>query len=203
MTTGKTSAEIELEKEVQDLDQVTRTIIASNTVQGGLAGALGGCVISGLTNGDCGSGALRGGMLGGIRGNQVGQQAAQVKRDLVQADQTIANLKEINRKLSGVEANLRMVIDRQDSEIASLKRQLGAGQVSAQSVNARVSAINDNRTAVIDGLLASERNVSEERARLVAVETQSGQSLSQAKNAVGSTQNRIASMRKSIAMASI
>lgn len=195
---GKTSEELKLEREVRNLNQITQDIVVSNTIQGALAGAAIGCLIGHMTRDNCGQGALAGGLLGGVAGNQVGQQAAQAKRELVAADQTIAKLKGINTRLNSVESQLRGVVSRQNSEIASLQRQLAAGQVSRSAFDSRVSAINSNRQEVINGLAASEKNVAEERAQLVSAEREGGQQLTSTKAAVDSTRSRIASMRQSV-----
>jgi len=199
---GKTAEEKKLEQEVLSLNQVTRDIVVNNTIQGALAGAAVGCVLAHLNNGSCGRGAVAGGLFGGVAGNQVGQQAAEAKRDLVQADQTIAKLKNVNARLGSVEEQLRAVVSRQNSEISSLRRQLAAGQVSKSSYDARISAINNNRQTVIAGLAKSENNVAEERALLVSAEKETGQQLSSTRAAVDSTRSRISSLRRSIQLIS-
>lgn len=200
VTRGKTAEERQLEAEVRDLNQITRNIIVSNTVQGAIVGALGGCILAELTNGNCGRGAVAGGLLGGLAGNTVGRQAAQKKRELVAADETIAKLRGVEARLSGVQASLRAVTRRQNSEIASLRRQVAAGQVSASAAKRRISAINANRTAVIRGLDASRQNVAKEEAQLVRLEQQSGERYTSTKRQVRQTSNRIQSLRNSVAL---
>lgn len=199
---GKTAEERKLEREVQNLNQITRDIIVSNTVQGVVVGALAGCALSRLAGKDCADGAVAGGIAGGIYGNQVGRQAAQKKRELVAADQTLAKPRGIRQKLSGVESNLMAVLRKQDSEIASLRRQVSAGQVSASAAKSRISSINDNRRTVSNGLAKSEANVASEKAKLVNLERGSGENYATTKAAVDSTSSRIRSLRNTVKLVS-
>ncbi|MEM7671231.1 MAG: hypothetical protein AAF317_19265 [Pseudomonadota bacterium] len=187
-----------MEREVRDLNQITRNIIVSNTIQGAVAGAVAVCVIVELASGACGEGAISGALTGGLFGNAVGRQAAQKKRELVAADQTLEKLRGVQAQLTGVEQNLRAVLNRQNSEIASLRRQVSAGQVSASAARSRINAINDNRANVIRGLDASRENVSEEQAKLVRLEQESGENLRSTRRAVSSTSNRIQALRNTV-----
>lgn len=202
ITRGKTDEERALERDVRNLNQITRDIVVANTVQGAIVGALAGCALAELTGRKCAQGAVVGGVAGGVYGNNVGRQAAQAKRTMVELDQTIAKLRNVQQQLTGVETSLRAVLRKQNSEIASLRRQVSAGQLSAAAVRARISSINANRRAVSEGLQASENNVAEERATLVSLERDSGQNLSTAKNAVSSTQSRIRSLRNTVQLVS-
>lgn len=199
---GKTAEERALEKEVRSLNEVTRNIVVSNTIQGALAGAAAGCLLARVTNRDCADGAIAGGLLGGVAGNQVGRAAAQKKRELVSADQTLAKLQGVSQRLASVEGNLRSVVARQNSEIASLRRQVSAGQVSSRAAQSRINAINSNRRAVINGLDASRANVDKEQQNLIRVEQESGQSQARLKRAVGGTSNRIQRLRNSVSLVS-
>ncbi|WP_299845589.1 hypothetical protein [uncultured Roseovarius sp.] len=199
---GKTREEIALEREVANLDKVTRNIVIKNVLQGAAAGAALGCAIAAIGGGKCGRGALYGAGAGAVAGGVVGQKAATAKRELVQADQTIARLKGVNQRLNGIEKNLRSVVRRQNSEIASLRRQLAAGQVSKSSVDARISAINNNRKTISSGLQKSEKNMANEKAKLVSAEKQNGQKLTNTKRAVDSTSNRLKSLRGTVKLVS-
>ncbi|WP_342070363.1 hypothetical protein [Yoonia algicola] len=199
---GKTAEERALEREVASLNRQTRDIIVSNTVQGALAGAAVGCVMARMMGEDCVDGALAGGVLGGVAGNQVGQQAAQANADLVRADETLAKLQGIQQKLGGIETNLSAVLSRQNSEVASLRRQLAAGQVSEQAVASRISAINNNRATMANSLQESEMNMVNERAELVSLEQEGGQRFTTTKNAVDSTRSRIRSLRNTVSLVS-
>jgi uncharacterized protein YcfJ len=199
---GKNKQEIALERQVQDLNQVTRNIIVSNTIQGAVAGAVAGCILAELTNRRCVEGAVAGGILGGVAGNQIGQKAAKANQDLVKADETLAKLRGVQKKLGAVEVNLRQVLKSQNSEIASLRRQVSAGQVSKSAASGRIAAINSNRSAVISGLQKSEQNVAKERVELVSLEKRSGQKLGSTKKAVSSTEARIKNLRSTVRLAS-
>jgi chromosome segregation ATPase len=155
-----------------------------------------------LNGRDCRDGAIAGGLLGGLAGNQIGQAAAEAKRDLVKADETLAKLRGVQQKLSGIETSLQAVLRRQNSEISSLRRQLAAGQVTQSAVNSRIGSINSNRAAVINGLQAGETNIAREKAELVSLERESGQNLRTTKRAVDSTQARIRSLRNTVRIVS-
>lgn len=199
---GKTAEERKLEREVKNLNQITRDIVISNTVQGAVVGAVAGCALAELTGRKCANGAVVGGVAGGLFGNNVGRKAAADKRQMVQLDQTIAKLRGIQEKLSGVESNLRAVLRRQNSEIASLRRQVSAGQVSASAAKSRISSINDNRRTISSGLAVSENNLAKERATLVSASKQSGQNVNAATRAVSSTQSRVRSLRNTVQLVS-
>lgn len=201
---GKTAAERELEAQVRDLNKVTQNIVVSNTVQGAVFGAVAGCGLALLLGGsgdDCAKGAVAGGVVGGVAGNQVGQAAAQKKRELVQRDQVLANLKGVSAKLDGVEGKLRAVLKSQDAELASLRRQLKANQVSQSAYNQRLNAINANRKAVDAGLAKSESNIVETRQEIKTAKAQGQSDLGKIDAAAASTQQRLARNRKLIALA--
>lgn len=199
---GKTAEERKLERDVRNLNQITRDIVISNTIQGAVAGAIAGCVLANLTDRDCKDGAIAGGIAGGIFGNQVGRQAAQAKREMVQLDATLAKLRGVSERLSRVETDLRAVVNRQNSEIASLRRQVNAGQVSASAAQARIAAINSNRQAVRDGLQSSRANVDREGAKLASLEHESAAGRTEVRRAVSNTSNRIARLRNSVRLVS-
>lgn len=198
VSAGKTSEERALEKEVANLNRTTRNIVVKNILEGAAVGAAAGCVTAAVTDNSCGQGALIGGGLGAIFGASVGNKAANAKREIVQADQTIAKLKGIDSRLGGVEANLKAVLRSQNSEISSLRRQLAAGQATKSSVDARISAINNNRQTISARLQDSEKNLATEKAELVAAEKANGQKLSTTKRAVDSTSRRLRNLRGSV-----
>lgn len=196
---GKTAEERELEAQVRDLDQVTKNIVVSNTVQGAVFGALAGCGVGLLLGGgrdDCAKGAVVGGLAGGVAGNQVGQAAAQKKREMVERDKVLANLRGVSTKLDGIEGRLHAVLRSQDAELTSLRRQVKANQISQSAYEKRVQAINANRKAVDSGLAKSQANVAETRQE-IRVATQQGQSgLGTIDKAAASTESRLARNRK-------
>lgn len=194
----KTDAERRLEAEVKSLDQITKDIVTRNTIEGAIAGAAAGCALGILLGGnsrDCARGAVAGGVAGGIAGNQIGRQAAAMNVELVQRDKVLAELTGVSQRLNSVEANLRSVLRSQDAEIASLRRQVAANQISKSSYDARVSAINANRRAVDAGLAKAENNMVSTQQE-IRVAQQKGQSnLTPVANATASTKNRLARNR--------
>ena len=201
----KTAQERKLEQEVRSLNQQTRSIITKNTIQGAAVGALAGCgvaLIFGGDGSDCARGAVAGGVVGGVAGNQVGRKAAKVNQELVKQRETIAKLSGINKRLGGIEANLRSVVRSQNAEIASLRRQVAAKQISPSQFNARVNAIKSNRQNIRNGLVKAENNVSKSQAELVKLERQGGKPLTQTKRAASSTKNRLTRLRKSVRLVS-
>lgn len=201
---GKTAAERDLEAQVRDLNKVTQNIVVSNTVQGAVVGAIAGCglvLLLGGNGNDCAKGAVAGGVVGGVAGNQVGQAAAQKKRELVQRDQVLANLKGVSAKLDGVEGKLHAVLKSQDAELASLRRQVRANQVSQSAYNQRLNAINANRKAVDAGLATSETNIVKTREEIKTAKAQGQSDLGTVDAAAASTQQRLARNRKLIALA--
>jgi hypothetical protein len=199
----KTDAERKLEAEAKSLNQVTNDIIVRNTVEGAVVGALAGCGIALLMGGDgndCARGAVVGGVAGGVTGNQVGRAAAAKNVELVKRDQVLANLRGVSTRLNSVESNLRSVVRAQNAEIASLNRQLAAGQVTKSSYNARVNAINSNRRTVESALAASERNIVKTRNELRSARQQGQQGLGPVDSAAASTQDRLARNRKLLAI---
>lgn len=201
---GKTAAERDLEAQVRDLNKVTQNIVVSNTVQGAVVGAIAGCglvLLLGGNGNDCAKGAVAGGVVGGVAGNQVGQTAAQKKRKLVQRDQVLANLKGVSAKLDGVEGKLHAVLKSQDAELASLRRQVKANQVSQSAYNQRLNAINANRKAVDAGLATSETNIVKTREEIKTAKAQGQSDLGTVDAAAASTQQRLARNRKLIALA--
>ncbi len=197
----KTAAERDLEKEVKSLDRVTKDIIARNTIEGALVGAAVGCglgILIGDSSKDCARGALAGGVGGAIAGNQVGRQAAAKNVELVKRDQILADLTGVSQRLNGVEANLRSVLRSQDAELASLRRQVAANQISQSSYNARVSAINSNRSAVDRGLAKAEANMVNSQKEIRVAQQKGQQGLAPVTDATVSTKNRLARNRRLI-----
>ncbi|SDE42524.1 hypothetical protein PUH89_07360 [Rhodobacter capsulatus] len=200
----KTPAERQLEADAKSLNQVTSNIIVRNTLEGAAVGALAGCGLVLLMGGDgddCARGAALGAVAGGVAGNQVGQAAAAKKTELVKRDQVLANLKGVSAKLNGVETSLRAVLRSQNSEIASLKRQLANKQISDASYRARLNAINANRRTVDAALATSERNMSTTRNELQAASKGGQKNLATLSSAAASTQARLARNRKLLAIA--
>lgn len=203
-SSGKTAAERDLEKQVQNLDTVTRNIVVSNTVQGAALGALAGCGLAlmlGGDGGDCARGAVAGGVVGGVAGNQVGQAAAEKKREMVQRDQVLAKLKGVSAKLDDVEVKLQSVLKSQNAELASLRRQVQANQVSQTDYNTRLKAINSNRQTVQSGLAKSEANIVKTRQEIQSATKQGQSGLGPVDQAAASTQQRLERNRKLIALA--
>ncbi|MEM6594127.1 MAG: hypothetical protein AAF672_05005 [Pseudomonadota bacterium] len=201
----KTAQERKLEQDIRSLNQQTRDIITKNTIQGAAAGAALGCgvaLIFGGNSNDCVRGAVAGGVVGGVAGNQVGRKAAKVNQELVKQRETIAKLSGINKRLGGIEANLRSVVRSQNAEIASLRRQVNAKQISPSQFNARVNAIKSNRQNIRNGLVKAENNVSQSQAELVKLERQGGKPLTQTKRAASSTKSRLTRLRKSVRLVS-
>lgn len=201
----KTAAERQLEAEVRSLDQVTRNIVVRNTVQGAMVGAALGCGLAlafGGRSEDCAKGALAGGVAGGVYGNQVGKRAAAVKVELVKRDRIIANLKGVNAKLNGIEANVRSVVRAQDVELRSLRRQVKAGQISKSAYEARLQAINSNRATVSNGLLKAQKNVVNTRSEIATARRKGQPGLATVDAAAASTEARLARNRKLLALAS-
>lgn len=90
------------------------------------------------------------------------------------------------------------VLAAQKAEIASLKRQLDAKQISKCSYDARIRSINSNRTAVANGLQAAEAGVARSRTDLAAVEKEGGRPMPALQTAAKSTESRLKSLRGSI-----
>lgn len=202
---GKTTAEVQLERDVRSLNEITRDIVVMNTAQGAIAGALAGCgaaLIFGGDTEDCLAYGAAGGVAGGVVGNQVGRQAAAVNRELVRQDEIIDNLQGINTRLNTVSVSLRNVVQSQNAEIASLRRQVASEQISASQYEARVNAINANRQTVRQGLQASQTNVQRNYQELASLEQESGQNLSQSRAAAASTERRLAQLSNSVALIS-
>lgn len=198
---GKNANEVALEREVMSLQQQTKNIIVRNTVEGAVMGALAGCALAVMMGGDerdCARGAAVGGIAGGVGGNAVGRAAAEKNEELVKQDAILANLKGINSKLGSVQSRLSAVLAAQKAEIASLKRQLDAKQISKSSYDARIRSINSNRTAVANGLQAAEAGVARSRTDLAAVEKEGGRPMPALQTAAKSTESRLKSLRGSI-----
>jgi len=202
VTRGKTREEVELERKVRNLDTISRNIVVSNTIQGAVVGAAVGCIFQEARGQDCKDGLVAGGLLGALGGAAVGNAAAQANRDIVKAEETLAKVKGVQKELGVIEADLRAIVRRQNSEIASLRRQVSAGQVSKSAVDARLAAINNNRAAISNGLLKANQNLATEREELVTLAAQGGQNVSGTRNAVDSTQRRIRSLRNTVQLIS-
>ena len=158
----KTAAELKLEKSARSLNQVSKDIIVKNTVEGAVIGAAVGCglaLILGGNGADCAKGAAVGAIGGGVAGNAVGKKAASKNEQIVKRDQVLKNLTGVSQRLNTVEAQLQGVVRSQNSEIASLRRQLANGQIEKTAYSNRVKSINANRTAVKASLQKSSKNM--------------------------------------------
>lgn len=200
---GKTEAERALEQQARSLNEVSRSIIARNTMQGALVGAAAGCGIALLMGGsgsDCAAGAVAGGVVGGVGGNMVGRQAAAANREIVQTREVVNNLAQVSSRLNGVEGNLRRVLASQNAEIRSLQRQVASNQISQSDYRSRVRAINSNRSTVISELQRSEANVVKASQDLQSAQRQGQRGLAPALQAANSNRSRIARTRSSISL---
>ncbi|MCE6951788.1 hypothetical protein LAZ29_12700 [Cereibacter sphaeroides] len=200
---GKNASEIALERKVKSLSQQSRDIVVRNTVEGAVVGAVAGCALALMMGGngdDCAKGAVAGGVVGAAGGHAVGRQAAEKNSELVKRDEVLARLKGINATLGSMQSDLHSVLKSQNAEIASLRRQVDADQISQSQYNSRLRAINSNRTAVSNGLQTAEQNVRKERLELASLERQDGRSLSTLTSAASSTEKRLASLRSTVSL---
>jgi uncharacterized protein YcfJ len=200
---GKTEAERALEQQARSLNEVSRDIIARNTMQGALVGAAAGCGIALLMGGggnDCVAGAVVGGVAGGVGGNMVGRQAAAKNVEIVQTREVVNNLAQVSTRLNGVEGNLRRVLASQNSEIRSLQRQVASNQISQSDYRTRVRAINSNRSVVISELERSEANVVKATRDLQSAQSQGQRGLAPAIQAANSNRTRIQRTKSAISL---
>lgn len=210
---GKNANEIALEREVMSLQQQTKNIIVRNTVQGAVVGAVAGCALMTVFGGgspdpqgerrkfdanDCARGAVIGGIVGGVGGNAVGRAAAEKNQELVKQDAILANLKGINAKLGSIQNRLSSVLSAQKAEIASLKRQRDANQITKSAYDARIRSINANRTAVSNGLQTVQTGVARSRSELASFEKQGGRRMPALQSAAKSTESSVERLRRSI-----
>ncbi|MEM6465368.1 MAG: hypothetical protein AAF679_02520 [Pseudomonadota bacterium] len=200
---AKTESERALEKQVLSLNQQTRNIVRNNTVQGAVVGAAAFGILAALAGADPQDIALAAGVgagVGAVAGNQVGQATAGKNEEIVKQKEIVSQLQSVNGELKTIQSNLRSVLRAQDAEIASLKRQLANEQVSQADVDRRLSAINANRKTLQSGFERAETNMDNNNAELVKLEKENSIKLTSTKRATTSTKNRLASLRKSIAL---
>ena len=201
-----TAAEYALLAEAKSLTQQSKDIVARNTIDGAAVGAAAGCAIQLLLGGDaddCLKGAAVGAVAGGAVGYGAGKEAAKANTKLVEQKEVIAKLSGINQKLSGVETRLRSVVSQQNAELASLRRQVSAGQISKSVYNARARGVNSNRQAVQAALQKTSGQVDGAYKNLVALEKNGAGNLSRSKAAANSTKNRLNRTLQSIDLVSV
>lgn len=200
------AAEKTLVSEARSLSQQTKDIVTRNTVQGAAIGAAAGCGLMLLMGGDandCMTGAAVGAVAGGGIGYGAGQTAAKANKKLVEQKQVIAKLSGINQKLGSVESRLRSVVRQQNAELASLRRQVSAGQISESAYKARARGINSNRQAVQSSLQKASGQVDGAYKNLVALEKDGAGNLSRSKTAAKSTKSRLSKTIQSIQLVSV
>ena len=198
---NKTDAEIKLEDSARQLSLTSRNIVLRNTFEGAAIGAAIGCLgglLTGGDAGDCAAGAAVGGVVGGVAGNQVGQQAAAANTELVDRDQTIQKLRGVSKQLTVVEADLGRVLRAQNAELRSLRKQLEEQKVTQSQYDARVRAINSNRSAVSNALLRSESRVDQSIVKISDARSQGQGGLSSTLSQARRQKNRLARARETI-----
>lgn len=200
------AAENALVAEAKSLTQQSKDIVARNTMQGAAMGAAAGCVLELLMGGDtddCVRSAAAGAVAGGVVGYGAGQEAANANKKLVEQKEVIAKLSGINQKLGGVETRLRSVVSQQNAELASLRRQVSAGQISKSVYDARARGVNSNRQAVQAALQETSGQVDGAYKNLVTLEEDGAGNLSRSKAAASSTKNRLNRTLQSIDLVSV
>lgn len=200
------AAEKALVAEAKSLSQQSKDIVTRNTVQAAAIGAAAGCGLMLLMGGDgndCMKGAAMGAVAGGAVGYGAGQEAAKANKKLVEQKEVIAKLSGINQKLGSVESRLRSVVGQQNAELASLRRQVSAGQISESAYKARARGVNSNRQAVQAALQKTSGQVDGAYKNLVALEKDGAGNLSRSKAAATSTKNRLNRTLQSIDLVSV
>lgn len=200
------AAEKTLVAEAKSLSQQSKDIVTRNTVQAAAIGAAAGCGLMLLMGGDandCMQGAAMGAVAGGAVGYGAGKEAAKANTKLVEQKEVIAKLSGINKKLGSVETRLRSVVRQQDAELASLRRQMSAGQISESAYKARARGVNTNRKAVQSALQKTSGQVDGAYKNLVALEKDGAGDLSRSKVAANSTKSRLNRTMQSIALVSV
>lgn len=200
------AAEKALITEANSLTRQSKDIVVRNAIEGAMVGAAAGCAFALILGGDaddCADNAAVGAIAGGAIGYGAGQEAAKANRKLVDQKAVISKLSGINQKLGGVETRLRSVIRQQNAELASLRRQVSAGQISESAYKARVRGVNSNRQSVKAALRKTSGQVDGAYNNLVALEKDGAGKLSRSKAAANSTKKRLDRTLKSIELISV
>ena len=200
------TSESKLLAETKSLNRQSKDIVARNVVEGAVMGAAAGCALSLLLGGDaddCAEGAAMGAVAGGAVGYGAGKEAANANKKLVEQKEVIAKLSGINQKLGSIETRLRSVVRQQNAELASLRRQVSAGQISESAYKARVLGVNSNRRAVQEALQKTSARVDGAYKNLVALEKDGAGNLARSKAAATSTKNRLNRTAQSIRLVSV
>lgn len=200
------AAEKTLVTEAKSLAQQSKDIVRRNTIQGAAIGAAAGCGLMLLMGGnekDCLAGAAAGGLVGGGVGYDAGKKAASANKKLVEQKEVIAKLSGINKKLGSVESRLRSVVRQQNAELASLRRQVAAGQLKESEYKSRAQGINANRKAVQASLQKASLQVDGAVNNLSKLEKDGAGNLSRSKQAARSTKSRLQRTMQSIELVSV
>ena len=161
--TANAASEIQMAEQTKALNSMTRDIIRKSTMNGAAIGALAGCGMAVLSAGNaknCVSAALSGGAVGAIAGNIKGRQQAAKRVELVSPSALVRSIGKADDHMETVSRDLPSLLAKQDAELTSLNRQLGAGQITETQYAKRFEIIKANREQLAEalGLSASQAN---------------------------------------------
>jgi hypothetical protein len=166
---SQTDQEMALADQAQALARLTRDMVRRSTTNGVALGAVTGCglaLISASAKAKCMQGAVAGGLIGGVAGYAHGQAQVQKRVELVDASKLLASVRSTKDQLEVVKGGVASVIARQDAELAQMKAQLAAGQISQAQYNARIDAISASRAELAAALTQSATQAGQANAAL-------------------------------------
>lgn len=163
---SQSTAEREAIQATQSLARQTRDIITRNALQGAAAGAgiAGlGTLLAGGSGGDAARNAAIGAVIGGAGGAAVGSAAAEKNTQIRNREATLADLQQTNQEITAARASVQRAISEQNREIAGLRRQLQAGEISQSAYTSRVNSINRTRGQIRSNLSQASDNLASDR----------------------------------------
>lgn len=160
LTTPLTAADqsAELIEQAATLDRMMADIVRNSTAKGAMIGAAVGCgvaLVASSNAASCVTRAAAGGLVGAVAGNKAGNRDGVRRVEIVSVNALSRNIRRTNDQMDDIHISLRDTLARQEIELADLRNQRDAGQVSAAAYNAHVATIKRDRAELAHALTLS------------------------------------------------
>ncbi|MCF2870200.1 hypothetical protein L0664_03900 [Octadecabacter sp. G9-8] len=147
--------------QVAALNDASKQLVQTSTVNGAMIGAALGCgltVLSASNARNCLTGAVVGGAGGAVIGNRVGQRNVERRVELVSPNAVVRDLELATNQFDNIQTDLPQFIARQEAELNTLTMQLVRGEIDQSEHDISVLRIAGERADLAEALTLSARD---------------------------------------------